>query len=200
MEKFADGTNESIDATQIEAIDKPVAESADGETERAEKITGFVKLISGAETITLNPTDGKETLTKARDLFKGWLDFELLKDWGADAPDSATEATSVAVHELIKDGTFEEIFGSLAEDLDTLCLTPAQIIEFVENHKQWLRTGGYATAFLFKASNDFLVFRVYQSRGLLEGRVSRLSWDGVQNNSTHERFVVPQLTPVSSAS
>src|SRR3989344_7157953 len=38
----------------------------------------FTKLISGAETLTLDPTDGKETIVKAGDLFKVYLDSDFV--------------------------------------------------------------------------------------------------------------------------
>ena len=41
--------------------------------EMAENATDRLKLISGAETLTLSPTDGNEIIAEAGDLFKGCL-------------------------------------------------------------------------------------------------------------------------------
>jgi hypothetical protein len=163
--------------------------------ELAENITGYVRLISGAEVLTLDPTDGKETIAKAGDLFTGYLDDDF-ESYGTNVPSPATGKMNVAVHEMIKDGTFAQIFGSMSDDLNSLCLTQPQIIQFLKKHRKWLHADGYGTFFLFKVAkgndSELVVARVFGDEGL-RANVHRFSYDGVRNAGLRLRVVVPQL-------
>ncbi len=168
--------------------------------ELAKNINDYVKLISESETITLKPTDGKETLAEAGDLFTGWLDPNFLK-WGTYVSGSATKEMNVTVHEMIKDGTFAQIFGGMADDLNTLCLSQAQIIQFVKKHKKWLHTDSHATFFLFKVGDEFFVARVrFDDHRKLTVTLYRLSFSSLWNAKYCLRVVTPQLAPIPSAS
>lgn len=68
--------------------------------EIAENIAGIVKLISGAEVLELDWTDGKETIAKAKDTFPGWIDPDF-KGYGCDVNSEPTKKTKVSVHEMI---------------------------------------------------------------------------------------------------
>ena len=158
-----------------------------------ENIASIVKLISGVETLTLGPTDGKETIANAGDVFTWGIDGDF-KNWGCNVKSAPTKEQAVQVHELIKHGTFEKIFGGMSDDLDSLCLTQPQIIQFVKKHKKWLRTDGYGTFFLFKVGDEFFVAGVDpDSGGGPHASVDRLSDDYVWNAAYRHRFVVPQL-------
>ena len=163
----------------------------------ADLIYGYVKLISGAETLELDPTDGKRTIAKADDLFTGSLDGDF-KGWGLDIKGQPTQSQKVQVHEMVKDGTFSQIFEGLNDNLDALCLTQDQIIQFVEKHRKWLRTDDYATFFLFKVGNDFFVARVLVLDVGLFVRAVRFSYDRVWFAKFRRRVVVPQLALVSN--
>ncbi len=161
--------------------------------ELAENIAGCLKLISGAETLELEPTDGKQTITKAKDVFTWGIDSDF-QNWGCNVKADPTTAQNVHVHEMVKDGTFAKIFGGLSENLNELCLTQAQIIQFVQKHKKWLRTEGYATFFLFKIGEEFFVaYVIVYDDGTLDAYVSRFSDDRVWDAGYRHRVVVPQL-------
>ncbi|MFM7088394.1 MAG: hypothetical protein ACKOW9_02600, partial [Candidatus Paceibacterota bacterium] len=116
----------------------------------------YLKLLSGAETLMLDALDGKETLATAKETFPSGIDGDF-KNWGTNKPGVATKEQAVDVHELVKDGTFAQMFGSLGTDLDKLCLTQSQIKNFCKKHPQWLRQNGSATFFLFKVEDQFFV-------------------------------------------
>lgn len=161
--------------------------------EIADNIAGIVKLISGAETLELDETDGKATIAKAKDTFPGWIDSDF-ENYDTNVRGPATKKTLVTVHEMIKDGTFAQIFGGMSDDLNSLCLTQPQIIQFVQKHKKWLRTDGYGTFFLFKVGDEFFVARVYfDGGGLLGVGADRFSYDYVSYAGCRHRVVVPQL-------
>jgi hypothetical protein len=103
---------------------------------------------------------------------------------------------NVQVYEMIKDGTFEKIYGRFDNNLDTMCLTQGQIIGFVKKYRNWLRTDGYGTFFLFKVGTEFFVANVFFGSGGLYVHVYRSSHVSVWSADDRHRFVLPQLTPV----
>ena len=161
--------------------------------EIAENTAGIVKLISGAETLELDETDGQATIAQAKNVFLGYIDSDF-NGWGCDVQSEPTKKTQVAVHEMIKDGTFVQIFNGMSDDLNSLCLTQSQIIQFVQKHRKWLRTDGCATFFLFKVGAEFFVAGVYcYGVGRLKVYVYRF-WHGlVWGAGDRRRVVVPQL-------
>lgn len=185
------GQGDHVSAKVHEFVKKLLAEMAENATDR-------LKLISGAETLTLGPTDGNEIIAEAGDLFKGYLDSDFV-NWNTNVKGNPTEAQNVQVHEMTKDGTFEQIYGGLGTDLNALCLTQAQIIGFVKKHRKWLREDGYGTFFLFKVGDDFFVALVdVHSGGTLDASVFRFSRDFVWRAVYRLRFVVPQLALASA--
>lgn len=168
--------------------------------EEREKLMGkqperelILKLISGIETLVLDACDGKETLAGAKDVFKSGIDDDF-KNWGLNKPSVATEKTPVEVHELVKDATFAQMFGSLGTDLDKLCLTQSQIKNFCKKHSKWLRTDGYATFFLFKEGDQFFVAYVHVISDGLCVPVLRFEYGDVWDAVHALRFVIPQQT------
>ncbi len=159
----------------------------------AESIVDCLKLISGAETLTLDPTDGAEMISKRSDIFDGYIDSDF-KNYGCNIKSQSTDAMNVQVHEMVEDGTFEKIYSSQGRELDSMCLTQGQIISFVQKYRNWLRTDGYGTFFLFKVDSKFFVAFVCFASGLLFVRVLHLSYDGVWGAGRRRRFVLPQLT------
>ncbi len=153
----------------------------------------YTRLISGSDVI-LDPTDGKETMAKAGDLFTSYLDSDF-ENYGTDVPSSPTGKMRFAVHEMIKDGTFAQIFSSMSDDLNSLCLTQPQIIQFVKNHRIWLHTDDPGTFFLFKGGDEFFVAYVrVDDAGGIKAYVHRLSHDRVWGAEHRRRVVVPQET------
>jgi len=161
--------------------------------ELVENVSGCLRLISGVETLELEPTDGKKTIADADKVFTWGIDSDF-KNYGCNVKAKPTDKAKVQVHEIIKDGTFTQIFGGLSDNLDELCLTQAQIIQFVQKHKKWLRTDGWATLFLFKVGDEFFVALVrVRSDGSLGALVSRFSRGIVWGAENRRRVVAPQL-------
>jgi len=162
--------------------------------ELAENIAGYVKLISGAETIELDETDGGATIAKADMVFKGGIYHYGCSEKDTNVPSQSTKKAKATVHEMIRDGTFAQIWNGMSDDLNSLCLTQPQIIQFVQKHRKWLRTDGYGTFFLFKVGEEFFVARVYfDVGGQLRVSVLGLSYGDVWYAGGRPRIVVPQL-------
>ena len=152
----------------------------------------FLRVISGGESLVIDSADGSELLAEADDVFT-YIDSDF-RNWDADEPGPATEQTAVCVYEMAKDATFAQMFGSLAPDVAKLCLAQAQIKGFVSKHRQWLRSDGYATFFLFKSHSHFFVARVrVRSDGRLRVYVYRFEYSCVWRAGHCRRVVVPQL-------
>ncbi len=109
----------------------------------------ILKLLSGGKKILLDACDGKEIITNAKDVFLSGI-YGDLKNWNTNKLGIATKETEVRVHEMLQNANFAQMFGFLETDLDKLCLTQAQIINFCKKHFIWLRKHGQGTFFLFK--------------------------------------------------
>jgi hypothetical protein len=159
--------------------------------ELAEKVVGRLKRLFAERTIELAETDGKETLAGASDVFKAGI-------YGAakrGVACKATPKTLLAAYEMIKDGSFQQIFGGFGENLKRLWWTEAQIVAFCRDHRDLLRTGGYGTFFLFEGDNGgfFVAYVHVRVDGRLSVDVRPLSDDYVWRAKFTPRFVVPQL-------
>ncbi len=165
----------------------------EGKFNRSKKENAILKLLSKGESIIIDACDGTETLATAKETFKSGIDGDF-KNWGTNKPGVSTEDTAVQVHEMVKDATFAQMFGSLGTDLDKLCLTQAQIKNFCKKHPNWLRKDGYATFFLFKVEDQFFVAFVYVYSDGLNVFVFRFGYDFVWFAECSLRLVVPQLT------
>lgn len=157
------------------------------------KPQSILRLISGEETLVLDPTDGKETIPEAKVVFPAYIDSDF-QNWGADEASGPTSETPVAVYEMVRDAKFETMFNSLGTEKEKLCLTQSQIIGFVKKYRNWLRTEGYATFFLFQSKGKFFVANVYfDGNGRLGVIVNRFAYDYVWGAECRHRVVFPQL-------
>ncbi len=154
--------------------------------------TEHLRLISESEVLTLDPTDGTEVIAEASRLFSGCLDPNF-KYWKTDVKGSPTTVQGIQVFEMTKDGAFEEIYGGLRMDLNTLCLTQGQIIGSVQKYQDWFCKDGYSTFFLFKVGDEFFVICAHNySNGFPKANLYRLSYNYVWWAKYRARFVIPQ--------
>jgi hypothetical protein len=160
----------------------------------------YLRRLFEDETIVIEPTDGMRTIAQAKNVFTNGIDPDFV-NWGLNNPGQATEEMVATVFEMVKDGTFENVFGSLNLPLEQSCFTQSQIIDFVVNHKDKLRQDGYGTFFLFKKDqnlpatpDNLFVASVYVRSDGLYVHVGRFSCDRVWHAGCRHRFVFPQLT------
>lgn len=161
----------------------------DGQMVEAEGAQPVLRLISGGETLVLDETDGVETIPASEGVFV-YIDPDF-KNWGAGEASDPTPRTPVAVHELARDARFSQMFGN---NPDALCLTQNQILGFIKKHRNWLRTDGYATFFLFRSRGELFVALVdFFDREGLFAFVRRFEYDNVWSAEGGHRIVLPQL-------
>ena len=152
----------------------------------------ILRLISGSETLVIDEADGTELISAAKDIFPGGIDPDFVR-WGANEASGPTPVTPVAVYELAQDATFAQMFGS-AGNPQSLCLTQSQIVGFIRKYRNWLRTEGYGTFFLFKSKGELFVADVFfYDRDRLYAHVFRFERGRVWYAENRHRLVLPQL-------
>jgi len=113
------------------------------------KKSNLLNVLYENEKIIIPELSGNRTIYGSKEVFFSYVDKDF-KNWGLNKKSKSTPETEVKTYEMVKDATFKEMFISLSDDLDSLCLTQSQIIDFCEKHFSHLRQGGYATFFLTK--------------------------------------------------
>jgi hypothetical protein len=148
-----------------------------------------LRLLSGNELLVLGPTDGQETLAQATSVFR-YIDRNF-EHWNCNTVGLPTKETAVQVYEMVRDSTFQEMFGGFGIPIDSLALTQAQIKQFAKLYPNWLKKGGNGTFFLFKVENQFFVSAVYFfSDGRIGVRVRGLTLERVFRAQKRHRLVV----------
>jgi hypothetical protein len=149
--------------------------------ETAKKAIVYLRRLYEAETITVGAADGTETFASSG-LFTGRVYGSAVP---AAAQGKATAATKVTVWEMILDGTFAQLFGSLGKGRRRW--TEAQVCEFVRAHRDKLRTDGYAT--FFELEGGFVARVHFGDRDRLHVYVYSFSDDDVWYAQCEHRLV-----------
>jgi hypothetical protein len=147
------------------------------------------KLLS-KEKISIDSCNGKETLAKAKDVFKD-ID-ESFTTWNIDKPDTATKKTPVQVYEMPKFSEFWEEYKKLSKDLNKLSLTQHQIKNFCRKNSKWLNDND-ATLFLFKVKDKFYIAFVYVDPDGLIIFVRKFGESEVWGTGDLRRVVIPEI-------
>jgi hypothetical protein len=158
--------------------------------------TSHLKLISGEERIIIDACEGTRTMNTMGKLFPGNIEDDF-SNYGLNKPQSATDATSVRVYEITRDGVLAQFFTSFNVGLKSLVFTRDQIITFCEKNSNWLHPSGNATLFLTEENDEFFFVRVWCGVSSRRVNVGRLGRDSVYGASVTYRLVVPQLVPVT---
>ena len=156
------------------------------------KKSEILKRLYSDDTITISAVDGSKTIFNSEDIFKSWIDSDF-KDWDLNKPDQKTPEIKTQVYEMAKNANYSQIFGSLNDDLDKLCLTQHQIAEFCAKNQKYLRGNGWVTFFLFKVDGKYYVAYVVVLSDGLRVDVRRFEDGNVGTAERAHRVVVPQL-------
>ena len=156
----------------------------------------LLNLLYENEKIIIPKLSGNKTIYESKVPFSFYLDYNF-KDWGLNKKSRRTSEIEVKVYEAIKNATFKEMFTSLSNNLDSLCLTQHQIINFCFKYFQYLRRDGYATLFLLKKKNlfrkdEFFVVSVGVGSGGLSVYVDHFDDTYVWDANCRRRLVLPK--------
>ena len=152
--------------------------------------TKHLKLISGEEILTLDACNGSDVITSDNKGPFDYVDGDFV-DWEANEYGSDTTETEVGVYEMTSNANFQNLFGSFSTNLDDVCMTTSQIKNFCTKFRNWLRTDGYSTFFLFKSKGKFFVADVSFYSGELEVYVNHLSDVNTWYAGCARRIVLP---------
>lgn len=167
---------------------------------KVKKESDILNLLSGSEKLLLARLDGRRIISEAHDIFRFWIDSDF-ENLGLNKKSKATTETEIQIYEMAKNATFKDMFTSLSNDLDSLCLTQSQIIDFCINHSEHLIAIGSSTFFLTKkdfeksaTSDNLFVVAVLVASDGLPVRVDRFGDASVWRADDHRRLVVPKLS------
>ena len=158
--------------------------------ELAENVVGRLKRLFSDRIIELAATDGRETLAEASDVFMIGI-YKATKRGVC----KTTPKTVLVVYEIVKSGTFRQIFGGFGENLKRLCWTENQIVTFCRDHYGLLRKDGRGTFFLFEEENGgfFVAIVRMDDDGTLDVFVRSLEIVDVWRAEFQHRVIAPQL-------
>ncbi len=145
-------------------------------------VQNFLRRLFETEKIVVGATDGTETFNGS-DIFGDRVYGETLP---AGTP---TLAVNAAVYEQIVDGKFIQVLGSLGETRPRW-KNAGQVLHFSRDHRDKLRTDGYAT--FFELEGSFVAYVCFDVVGQLEVGINPLSLDYVWLAGFRHLFVSPQ--------
>jgi hypothetical protein len=122
---------------------------------------GNLKLLSKGK-LVVSACDGTKSLASANTVFKHCINGPGVNLTGDQGKSKPTDATEIRIWKVIKnDLTFVQMFGSIGNDLDKMCLTEHQIKTFCKDFPNYLCPEGGFTEFLFKIGYQFFIAEVH---------------------------------------
>lgn len=157
----------------------------------------FLARLFENESIVLEETDGTQTISRATDVFTGFID-SAFANGGLDKPSAPTAKTELVIYQQIRNGTFKEIFDSVGYFWSP-GLTPHQMIQFVQKHRRKLRSQWCGTFFPLQVGNKRFIAEVGDHLvGLLHVRYFPFSDEIAWSAWFQRRFVFPQMAPLAA--
>jgi hypothetical protein len=110
----------------------------------------ILKLISTDEKLVIKALDGMATIIYSqKTTFRTGVDFNFGSQ-DINRVSNPTGETLVNAYGLIRNAKFSEIYDSLSENLDKICFTQSQIIDFCQNYSRHLVRSEHGNFFLSK--------------------------------------------------
>ncbi len=155
--------------------------------------TGFLKLLSKDH--VAKATDGKYSRKEFAKVFTGFLDSDI-EGYGCADKDEATGEVPFDRHQLVKNGTFMQMFGeagTFGENSDKLFFTKAQVKSILENNPELFFEDGRGHFFFYKnKKGERFVLYVYRYDSEWELDVYRLESDYVWSAEYGHVIFLPQ--------
>ena len=98
---------------------------------------GILRLMFNRQA-TIKALDGKCLIYNAENTFKAHIDPNFV-NWNLNKAGIATPEIPVQIHEMIDDGTFMGIFGSIPGSWNQKWVSQNQVIDFCKTMFNWLR-------------------------------------------------------------
>ncbi len=161
--------------------------------------TSHFHFIPGS-TFLLPANDGSENIPESPHLFNSYLDPDFMK-LKLNIKSDPQKETAVNVYQLSKSGSFLPMLASFGTNLDSLCLTQHQIVDYCLLSPIVLTPVGknaILTLFLFKRINDYFIAAVEKIRSGLQINVWPHSYDFTLSAIEGHRLVIPQSAQISN--
>jgi hypothetical protein len=110
----------------------------------------------------IDAVDGSGTVIKSQ-LFSAYI-MPSFANTHSDTASTPTPKTSVLGAQLMAHATFKEMFEPLANNLNDIALTEHQIVNFIQNNRDWMNEGD-TTYFLFKYRGHICIAAVFPTSG-----------------------------------
>ncbi|KKU47546.1 MAG: hypothetical protein UX67_C0034G0011 [Candidatus Woesebacteria bacterium GW2011_GWF2_46_8] len=147
-----------------------------------------VRLISGGESLVIEPQDGQAVIARAEKIFKE-IDADFRK-WELDRHGKRTDTILVDVYELVSDAVFLDMFSCISLEWDKLVMTQSQVIWFCRKYPKWIRRI-HPTLFLMDEFDDYYIASIRYYRPDLHAGVFHFSYDYNWKSKYPPRIVVP---------
>lgn len=128
------------------------------------KSPGNLKLVTEGTGFFIDETDGYEKFTTS-DAFGHISDFADYQKVLQSPIHQPKPKTPVNVYKIIKDSKFTQLFGGLSLDLNKLCFTESQIVNFVVKYPFWFNDNKGGTFFLLNLFGKYFIASVYFADG-----------------------------------
>lgn len=153
----------------------------------------ILHLVTTKKPLMIDAVDGTQLIMNDQDVFKLGIDTLFKRCADNNKHSCPTLETVVQNYRLTSGANFLQIFKSLSSNLDKLCLSQHQIINFCSNYSNKLCQSKYATFFLFKGNYELLVARLGTFAGELGIRLYKLNDYSIWFAKDYRQIIVPQL-------
>jgi hypothetical protein len=130
----------------------------DGRFDNALVLNKIIKIISTEENLVIDAVSGHMTEEEAKRVITGGINLVDSKNWGVDKEDLPKEKTKVDLYKVTSStASFLLVFCALSSNLDNLCLTESQGINFSKKYPNVIKNSNHAVFFLVKGSSGYFV-------------------------------------------
>lgn len=151
-------------------------------------------------TFLLPANDGSENIPESPHLFNSYLDPDFMK-LKLNVNSEAQKEAAVNVYQLSKSSSFLPMLASFGTNLDSLCLTQHQIVDYCLLSPIALTPVGknaILTLFLFKRNTDYFIAAVEKIRAGLQINVWPHSYEYILSAIEGHRLVIPQTAQITN--
>lgn len=153
----------------------------------------ILNLISGTGVLKIDAICRNYSIFEAQGVFNRGIDYQFM-DFFLNQSIESTGETSVQIFEIVRDSTFLDLFNSFEVELELICLTKNQIINFCIKYPECLRQDDFMTFFLGKTESRYFIAGVFRNINGLSIYLFQLNnKDVILNSSNFYRVVVPEF-------
>ncbi len=177
---------------------KSLDDIIDGRFENNKSIKPHLALACN-ESLIIPPVDGKRSIARSVSIFSGGM-TGYYKSLYLDLPSQPTTEVSVSIRKITDYDSYMGMFTTICKDINELCLTQHQIVEFCRLHTGWMISNKLitrswqSTCFLFKQNNEFYVANTQLCDDGIYIFLDQMNSACLGNNCNTGLVVIPSLS------